>query len=181
MLQLVEDMLHLSKMEAGKIELRTRRLDPTELVTRHAAVNRPIAARKNITIDLDIEPDLPVIEADPHKIEQVLENLISNAIKFSPPQTVVKVTLGRDGPRLKIAVADQGPGIPESERGKLFLPFSRTSVRPTAGEQSSGLGLAIAHKIVEAHQGRIWLESEIGKGSTFLVTLPVRAEPVAAK
>ena len=179
MLQLIEDILHLSRMESGKIELHIRRFDPTELATRHVAVNRPIAARKNITIDLDIEPNLPAIEADPHKIEQVLENLISNAIKFSSPQTVVKVTLGRDGPRLKIAVADQGPGIPEAERGKLFLPFSRTSVRPTGGEKSSGLGLAIARKIVEAHRGRIWLESEVGKGSTFVVTLPVQAEPVA--
>lgn len=181
MLQLIEDILHLSRMDSGKIELRTRSFDLIELVTRHVGVNRPIAARKNITIDLHLELNLPAIEADPHKIEQVLENLISNAIKFSPPQTVVKVTLGRDGPRLKIAVADQGPGIPVAERGKLFLPFSRTSVRPTAGEQSSGLGLAIARKIVEAHRGRIWLESEVGKGTTFLVTLPIQAEPIATQ
>jgi signal transduction histidine kinase len=163
-------------IESGAIELRTKPIDLTELVKRHTAVNRPVAARKNIRLELDVEPGLPAIEADPHKIEQVLENLISNAIKFSPRQTAVKVTLRREGGGLKIAVTDQGPGIPEDERGKLFQPFSRTSVRPTGGEQSSGLGLAIARKIVEAHRGRIWLESEVGKGSTFFVTLPTKEE-----
>jgi signal transduction histidine kinase len=179
MLQLVEDLLHLSQIESGKIQLRIRDVDLAELVRRHSAVNRPVAARKNIRLDFDIEPNLPAIEADPHKLEQVLENLISNAIKFSPPGTAIVVTLRGEGAGLKLAVADQGPGIPVGEQKKLFLPFSRTSVRPTGREKSSGLGLAIARNIVEAHRGRIGLESEVGKGSTFFVTLPVKAEPAA--
>jgi signal transduction histidine kinase len=173
MLQLIEDVLQFSTIESGKIELRLQRFEPAELVKRHVVLNRVIAARKNIAIELDIEPNLPALDADPQKIEQVLENLISNAIKFSPPQAVVNVSLKREGHQLKIAVADQGPGIPEAERVKLFKPFSRTSVQPTGREKSTGLGLAIARNIVEAHHGRIWLESEVGKGSTFSVTLPL--------
>src|SRR5215469_8436381 len=164
MLGLIEDILHLSRMESGKIELRIESFDPAGLVERHVAINRAIAARKKITIDLDIQSNLTPIEGDRNKIEQVLENLISNAIKFSPPQTSITVVLRLDGPGLRLAVTDQGPGIPEIERDKLFQPFSRTSVRPTGGEKSSGLGLAIARKIVEAHRGRIWIESEVGRG-----------------
>ncbi|MGO9056153.1 MAG: sensor histidine kinase [Candidatus Binataceae bacterium] len=177
MLQLIEDILHLAKLEAGKPELRIESTDLAELTARHVAVNRQLAARKNIRIDSAIEPDLPAIEADSHKIEQVLENLISNAIKFSPPGTTVGVTLRRDGGALRIEVSDQGSGIPKGEWGKLFQPFQRTSVKPTGGEKSSGLGLSIARKMVEAHGGRIWFESEVGKGSTFFVSLPLHSKP----
>jgi len=179
MLQLIEDLLHLTKLESGKLELRIASTDLAELTARHVAVNRPLAAHKNIRIDSHIEPDLPPIEADSHKIEQVLENLISNAIKFSPPDTTVGVTLRRGGTGLRIEVSDQGPGIPKGEWGTLFQPFQRTSVKPTGGEKSSGLGLSIARKMVEAHGGRIWFESEAGKGSTFFVSLPLHSTPPA--
>jgi signal transduction histidine kinase len=116
---------------------------------------------------------LPTVEADPRKIEQVMENLLSNAIKFSPPGTTVTMTLIPMGAQVRIEVRDQGPGIPEAEQGKLFQPFQRTSVKPTGGEESSGLGLAIARRIVEAHGGRIGVESVVGSGSTFFVNLPL--------
>lgn len=178
MLDLIEDILHLARLESGKIELRIEPTDVAELASHHIAVNRPIAARKNIHIDVDIDPNLPLIEADSHKIGQVLENLISNAIKFSPSNTVIEVALRRDDERVRIAVRDHGPGIPEAERGKLFQPFQRTSVKPTGNEKSSGLGLAIARQILEAHSGKIWFESEVGRGSTFFVSLPKRIKPV---
>lgn len=173
MLALIEEMLTMARTESGKIELRMRRFNPARLVKHHVALNRQIAGRKKISIKLEIDPKLPEFEADPQKFEQIVENLISNAIKFSPRQSVVKVMLRREDDRLKLAVADQGPGIPEAEKEKLFLPFSRTSVKPTGGEKSTGLGLAIARNIVEAHHGRIWVESEAGKGATFFVTLPL--------
>jgi signal transduction histidine kinase len=179
MLDLIEDILHLAQMESGKIELRMEPTDLAQLASRHVAMNRLIAARKNIRIDLDLEPDLPLIEADSRKIEQVLENLISNAVKFSPPNSAVRVALRRDGDQVRIEVRDQGAGIPKAEWGKLFQPFQRTSVRPTGGEKSSGLGLSIARKIVEAHAGKIWFESEVGKGSTFCVSLPLHSKPAA--
>jgi two-component system sensor histidine kinase/response regulator len=144
----------------------------------HVATNRLIAARKKILVDLNLGPDLPAVEADPRKIEQVMENLLSNAIKFSPPGTTVTMNLKPMGAQVRIEVRDQGPGIPEAERGKLFQPFQRTSVKPTGGEKSSGLGLAIARRVVEAHGGRIGVESEVGVGSTFFVNLPLHSQAV---
>lgn len=179
MLALIEDILNLARMESGKMELRMEATDLGKLALRHVAINRLIAARKNIGIDLDLEADLPLIEADSRKIEQVLENLISNAIKFSPPNSAVRVALQRDGDQVRIEVSDQGAGIPKAEWGKLFQPFQRTSVRPTGGEKSSGLGLSIARKIVEAHAGKIWFESELGKGSKFYVSLPLHSKSAA--
>jgi signal transduction histidine kinase len=103
----------------------------------------------------------------------VLNNLVSNAIKFSQSGTTTEVTVSRQNSHVVIAVHDQGPGIPESERGKLFHPYERTSVRSARGEWSSGLGLAIAKRIVDAHGGQIRVESMPGAGSTFFVELPV--------
>jgi len=176
MLQLIEDILNLSRIESGKIELRIEPCNLADLASRHVATNRLIAARKKIQVVLDLGPDLPAVEADPRKIEQVMENLLSNATKFSPPGATVTMTLIPMGAQVRIEVRDQGPGIPEAERGKLFHPFQRTSVKPTGGEKSSGLGLAIARRIVEAHGGRIGVESEVGVGSTFFVNLPLQAK-----
>ena len=174
MLRLIEDILDLSKIESIRVELRIERCDLANLAARHVATSRLIAARKKIHIDLEIGPELPSVEADPHKVEQVLENLLSNAIKFSPPDKTVTVTMLRMGAHVRIEVRDQGPGIPEGELGRLFKPFQRTSVKPTGGEKSSGLGLAIASKIVEAHGGEIGMESKVGVGSTFFINLPLR-------
>jgi signal transduction histidine kinase len=101
-----------------------------------------------------------------------LNNLISNAVKFSQPGTTVEVSAAADDGGVLISVRDEGPGIPEAEQAKLFQPFGRTSVRSTAGERSTGLGLAISRKIVEGHGGRIWVQSHVGLGSVFLFTLP---------
>jgi signal transduction histidine kinase len=174
MLWLIEDILDLSKIESIKVALRAELCDLKILAARHVATSRLIAARKKIHINLEIAPDLPLVEADPRKIGQVLENLLSNAIKFSPPGATLGMKMLQTGERVRIAVRDQGPGIPEGELGMLFKPFQRTSVKPTGGEKSSGLGLAIASKIVEAHGGVIGVQSEIGVGSTFFVTLPLR-------
>ena len=101
-----------------------------------------------------------------------MNNLISNAIKFSQPGVVVEVRAGVHDGGVLISVRDQGPGIPETERDKLFQPYGRTGVHSTASERSTGLGLAIARKIVEGQGGRIWMESQVGVGSVFLFTLP---------
>lgn len=180
MLALIEDILNLSRIESGKIELRIEPCNLADLAARHVATNRLIAARKKIHIDLDIGPDLPAVQADPRKIEQVLDNLLSNAIKFSPPATTVTMSLMRMGAQVRIEVRDQGPGIPAAEQGKLFQPFQRTSVKPTGNEKSSGLGLAIARKIVEAHGGRIGVESAVGSGSTFFIDLPLLSKAGAS-
>jgi signal transduction histidine kinase len=110
---------------------------------------------------------------DAGRLGQVIDNLISNAVKFSREGTTVRVGLRTDGPAVRIRVQDQGQGIPAEDQEQLFNMFRRASVEPTAGESSTGLGLAIAKKVVDAHGGQIVLESAVGSGSTFTVSLPL--------
>jgi signal transduction histidine kinase len=111
---------------------------------------------------------------DPAKIEQVLDNLTTNAIKYSPPGSCVHIRLQTSGEEeILISVQDEGPGIPPAEMEKLFKPFQRTSVKTTSGEKSTGLGLVIVKRIVTGHGGRIWVESQLGIGSTFYVAISI--------
>jgi signal transduction histidine kinase len=114
----------------------------------------------------------PPWRLDPNKIRQVVDNLLTNAIKFSPPGSTINVEVAALTGAVAFAVQDQGPGIPESEHHKLFKDFGRTSVLPTGGEKSTGLGLAICRKIVEAHRGTITAENLPKRGCVFRVTLP---------
>lgn len=173
MIGLIDDILSLSKINAGKLELERKAVDVAELVARVAEFSRLLAEGKGITIALNAEKGLPLVQADAFRLEQVLNNLVGNAIKFSHAGTVVTLSAARDDGRgVRIAVADQGQGIPADELQRLFQPFSRTSVQSTGGESSTGLGLAISKRIVEAHEGRLEVKSEVGKGSTFSFTLP---------
>jgi len=173
MLRMVTDLLDVAAIEAGQLRLHREPVDLVQLVTRNVAMNKVLAARKEIAVELEPLPDMPAILLDPGKIEQVLNNLVTNAVKFSHGGSKVSVRVTRADDAVTIAVQDRGQGIPEADLPKLFKPFSNASVRATAGEQSTGLGLAIVRNIVEGHGGRIWLESEVGKGSTFSFTLPV--------
>ena len=110
---------------------------------------------------------------DKIKIEQILNNLISNAIKYSYPESEVSITLAASGRNAIMSFKDQGQGIAEADIPKLFQPFAKRSGGGTAGERSTGLGLSIVKKIIEAHNGRITAESKLGKGSTFVVYLPI--------
>jgi signal transduction histidine kinase len=176
MLRMIGDLLDISKIESGTLALEVRPTDLAGLVRRNAVKNQVLANRKKIHLDLDCDDSLDAVPIDPAQIEQVLNNLITNAVKFSHPDTVVRIRLERgEGQEAVLSVADQGQGIPESERHRLFQPFSSSSVKPTDGENSTGLGLMIVKKVVEAHGGRIWVESEVGRGSTFLVALPLDA------
>ena len=106
---------------------------------------------------------------DAVKVEQVFNNLLSNAVKFSPPARSVEVRVTPSGRNVVVSVRDEGQGVPKEEQDKMFEPFVRTSVKSTAGEKSTGLGLSIVKRIVEAHGGSIWLESEVGRGTVFYV------------
>ena len=145
-------------------------LDP--LARRVVADVQPFLHARDQHVDLEIEPGLGLIEADSEKLSDMLTNLIVNAIKFSPPQSIIRVVVERGDHGVSILVRDQGPGIPESERHKLFKDFSQTSVKPTAGEQSTGLGLAICKRIMESHGGSITAESVPTGGSIFRITFP---------
>jgi signal transduction histidine kinase len=171
-LGLVEQLLDISTIESGKLIIERSSVDLVQLVTNHVELIGVLAARKNIQISLDAPAESVIVNVDASKIEQVLSNLTGNAIKFSAPGTAILVRVTPTPTRIEFSVQDEGPGIPRNEYSRLFRPFSTTSVRATGGERSTGLGLAIARRIVEGHGGEITVESQVGKGSTFRVSLP---------
>lgn len=173
MVQIIEDMLDISAIESGSISLEKDDEDISQLIERVVSLNRPTAGKKNISLITKL-PDKPITKkVDAHKFQQVLDNVVSNAIKYSESETEVEVGIKEgDENALIIYVEDQGQGIPEDDLEDLFVPFAKISSEPTAGEKSTGLGLAIAKKIVEAHGGDIQVESEVGGGSTFFVSIP---------
>ncbi len=173
MVKLIDDLLDVARIESGKLELE---LEPTELcrlIDDSLSINRVLAEQKNIKLEFAAECVVPPLPLDRNKMAQVINNLVTNALKFSQSGTSVRVSAARENGRVVVAVADQGQGIPADELSKLFRPFGKTSVRSTAGEKSTGLGLAISRRIVEAHGGNIWAESEVGRGSVFRFSLPV--------
>ena len=172
MLNLVDDLLDVAKIEAGKLELDLASVDLARLVEDNVARNRTLAESRGIAVELRKPAAALRMELDAAKIEQVLNNLIGNAVKFSPAGTTVEVSLesGEEGAR--ISIRDQGPGLAADEVEKLFRPFERGHARGARGEKSTGLGLAIVQRIVEGHRGRIEAESEPGRGATFRVWLP---------
>ena len=173
MRSLLEELLDVSVIDSGKLSIHLEPVKLIDLIRNNVALNRVIAGRKQITVEYHCTNDLPILQLDRKKIEQVLNNLISNAIKYSFPQSKVEIHSKREGDNLVISVSDEGQGIPPTEMDRLFKPFSRTSVKATSGESSTGLGLVIVRKIIEAHDGRVWAESQVKKGSTFYISLPV--------
>jgi signal transduction histidine kinase len=170
---MVNNLLDVSKIESGRMSLSKSSCTIHEILQERLPMYRQSAAMKTITIHANRCRTLPEINVDRSKILQVLDNLISNAIKFSFPESTIRIQTTHDDEFVHVAVIDKGQGIPENECHKLFEPFSKTSVRSTAGESSTGLGLAICRKIIEAHGGTIHVDSEVGKGSTFYFTLPL--------
>jgi len=172
MLNLVNDFLDYSKIEAGKLELDPQPTDLARLVENAVKLNRAIAARKDIRIDLRCEEYSRQIIIDQGKIEQVLNNLIGNAIKFSRAGTTIEVQVSSDENEAVVSIQDEGIGIAADEMERLLDPFHSGKRKSTAGERSTGLGLAIVKKIVEGHGGQISVDSEPSRGSRFWVTLP---------
>ena len=175
MLHLLEDLLDVSQIESGKLNLAKAPADLAALVQNNIELNRVLAGAKDIAIELALPEALPPVDIDATKIEQVLNNLVSNALKYSHPGTTVRVSLAAAEGEAVLSVRDQGQGIPADELSNLFQAFSKTTVKSTAGEKSTGLGLAITRKIVEGHGGRIGVESRVGEGSTFSFSLPLPA------
>ncbi|MCX6122386.1 MAG: ATP-binding protein [Ignavibacteriales bacterium] len=173
MLELINDLLDVTAIETGNLQLKRETTEIGELLHAAQASLRVLAHAKSIEIILDLPEVLPVLQIDQARIKQVLTNLITNALKYSFSHTTVTLNVRVFEKEVWIAVKDQGQGIPVEEMKHLFKEFSRTSVKPTAGEKSIGLGLAITRRIVDAHGGIIWVDSEIGKGSTFTFSLPI--------
>lgn len=172
MLQLLEELLDISKIESGKLELNMVQDDYVEFADSIVEINKVFAHKKGISIIFKCE-NIPLIHFDKNKMEQVLNNLINNAIKYSFQNTIITVEILEEGDLIVTKVIDQGQGIPQKELPLIFKAFHKTSVKSTGGEKSTGLGLAISKRIIEGHNGCIEVESKVGKGSTFCFKLPI--------
>jgi signal transduction histidine kinase len=177
MLELLEDLLDVNVIQSGHLKLEPVPTSLRALLEDEVETARPMADDKSIELDLALPEGSLQVMADPHRIGQVLANLISNAVKYSHKGTRTTVrALTHDG-FAYVAMEDQGQGIPPEEVENLFTEFGRTSVKPTGDERSTGLGLAIVKRIVEAHGGSVSVESAVGVGSTFHFTLPLADRP----
>jgi signal transduction histidine kinase len=171
MLYLIRNLLDISKYENGQIHLNPAGLDLAVITTRLLAQNEPRASQKQLTLCNELK-DATAVWADQSLTEQIMDNLLSNAIKFSPPGKSIFIRSESAGKQVLWKVQDQGPGLSRDDQAKLFQKFTRLSAKPTGGENSTGLGLSIVKLLVEAMHGRVWCESELGQGATFIIALP---------
>jgi len=171
--RLVEDLQELSLAEAGQLRLDRQPLALTEVVRRAAEAARGRAMAKGITLQAELPPDLPLVEVDVHRMEQVLGNILSNALTHTPPGGEVSITAQAKGDVVELNVSDTGEGIPTEHLPYIFERFYRVDPSRSRSTGGTGLGLAIVKQLVEAHGGEIGVESTPGKGTRFTITLPV--------
>ena len=169
--QLVNELLELSRIESGKVPLSFHRAHPCDLLRPASERMELQVERAGLSLQLDCQPDLPIVFADPNRITQVVINLIHNATKFTPPGGRITLSAYRDGDFVVFFVKDTGVGIPKEDLGRIFERFYKADRARSGG--GIGLGLSIAKHMVESHGGFIWAESEAGMGSTFYFSLPV--------
>lgn len=175
MLSLINNLLEISAIESGKLKLSLKEIDLICYLQEFYEYSHVMARKKGIDMVLDIPQELPKVVFDPDRINQVLYNLVSNAIKYSYPDTTITLKARISDPdHLEISVHDQGQGIEEEEIHLLFKDYQKAGSLPTGGEKSSGLGLAIVRRIVKAHEGNISIESKLGEGSIFKIALPLK-------
>ncbi|MBF0178649.1 MAG: hybrid sensor histidine kinase/response regulator [Magnetococcales bacterium] len=170
MLGMINDLLDVSVIESGRFALNREPGDLTRLVGQRVELMRFMAEKKQVRILTDLRVT-PTLSFDPDRLAQVVDNLLSNAIKFTPPQSDIHVMTESCDGYVLLRVSDQGPGIPEEERHRLFGAFQKLSVRPTGNEKSTGLGLCIVKKIVDAHAGEITVTNNPDRGACFQLQL----------
>jgi two-component system, sensor histidine kinase and response regulator len=169
MAEMVQNLLDANRIERGEMELKLAPTDLGALVASVVEAQRPRALAKSQTLRLEsLTGPVPAV-IDPSVTVQVIENLVSNAVKYSPPGKNILVRVKQGADCVCVEVQDEGPGLSAEDQKKLFGKFARLSAKPTGGEHSTGLGLSIVKKMVEAMNGRVWCESELGKGATFVV------------
>jgi signal transduction histidine kinase/DNA-binding response OmpR family regulator/putative methionine-R-sulfoxide reductase with GAF domain len=186
LLKLINDVLDISKIEAGKMELAyDEQIDIAELINAAVSTAVGLTRDKPIRLETDIQPDIPLVRADPTRIRQVVINFLSNAAKFTDEgviRIIARTQLGPEGtplahrPEVWVGVEDTGPGIDKMYQVQLFMPFTQVDASPTRKVGGTGLGLSISRLLIEMHGGRIGVESELGKGSLFYFTLPLPYE-----
>ena len=175
MVTLIDNFLDISIVEAGQLQLNVKPVKLNVLLTNNYKDNKSITEEKSITLKLDLEKELPIVDIDSDRINQVINNLITNAMKYSFPNTEIILNVSVIDEEAVVSVIDQGQGIHPDDLNKLFKMFGKARGRPTDNEKSTGLGLLICKHIVGSHGGRIWVESEgMGKGAAFKFTVPLK-------
>jgi PAS domain S-box-containing protein len=173
LLTLINDILDLSKVEAGKMEFRLENLDLVDVISNAAPTVKPMLNDKKHTLEVSVEEGLPQVRADENRLRQILLNLLSNAIKFTPPGGKLAIKASRKGDQCQVRVVDNGLGIKKEDQERIFEVFTQAEALPDESRKGTGLGLTLTRQLVEAGGGRIWVESEYGKGSEFIFTLPL--------
>jgi len=168
LVRLINDLLDISKIESGKMELHFDRLDVTECIAKSMRSLRALAEAHKVSIRADEGGHLPPVLADRDRLEQVITNLLSNALKYSPPDSEVRILIRNLDNGVRVSVCDQGPGIASENLEKIFDRFFQLA----GSKKGSGLGLTICRALIEQHRGRIWAESELGRGSQFHFEIP---------
>jgi len=171
--RLTEDLLMLSKMDADRLELEVHRLSVSQFVESCLETAQRPAAEKNLHISVDLVPSLPDIAADRRRLAEVLQNLLDNAIQYTPAGGRITISASSDDGEVEFTVADTGIGIPHADQPRIFERFYRVDAARSREVGGTGLGLSIAKHLVEVHGGRIWVESTVGQGSQFHFTVPV--------
>jgi signal transduction histidine kinase len=171
LLSLINDVLDLSKVEAGQVELDVHPFSLREALERGVVMVRERATEDGVRVAFAADPEVDVVDGDERRIKQVIFNLLSNAVKFTPAGGEVDVSATRVDGEVRVSVADTGPGIAPEDRERIFEEFQQTETG-VGQREGTGLGLALSKRFVELHGGRIWLESELGSGSTFTFALP---------
>jgi signal transduction histidine kinase len=174
LLSLINDVLDLSKVEAGQVELEVAPFSLREALERGVVMVRERAMTDGVEVALAADPEVNVVEGDERRIRQVIFNLLSNAVKFTPAGGAVDVSAAQVDGEVRVSVADTGPGLAPEDHERIFEEFQQTEAGIEQRE-GTGLGLALSKRLVELHGGRIWVDSELGKGSTFVFTLPARS------
>jgi signal transduction histidine kinase len=175
LLALINDVLDLSKVEAGQVELEVAPFSLRESLERGVVMVRERAVKGGVTLSIAPNAKIELVEGDERRIRQVVFNLLSNAVKFTPQGGTVQVSSAQQNGEVLVSVADTGPGIALEDHERIFEEFQQTEVGQEQRE-GTGLGLALSRKLVELHGGRIWVESQLGEGSTFTFTLPAEAK-----
>ena len=173
LLSLINDILDLSKVEAGKMELQSSTFSFEAALQSVVMMVRERASGRGIHLTSKVDPAIGAVEADERKIKQVVLNLLTNAVKFTPAGGRVDLRATREGDDLAVAVADTGQGIAPADLARVFEEFAQARGGAERAEEGTGLGLTLSRRFVELHGGKIWVESELGKGSTFTFTLPI--------
>jgi signal transduction histidine kinase len=175
LIRLINDILDLSKIEAGRMQLRKQRMSLLDSVQRSVRTIKSYADGFKVSLKIECPGQPPDVMGDRDRIDQIITNLLGNAVKFSPEEGTVTVAMSCDAKEVTCRVMDSGPGIPQEQAERIFDKFQQLPGQ-TKKKGGTGLGLAIARALVEEHGGRIWVESEVGRGSQFIFTVPVAAD-----